>query len=112
MAKVVLAPVARNDLAEIKQYISMELHNPSSAERVVASISKKLHGLQQFPEMGAVLDARTGSAPYRYLVCGHYIAFYRVKDDTVYVDRILYGRRDYIALLFGADGTIEGFTEI
>ena len=42
--------------------------------------------------------------PYRRrlpLVCGDYLAFYRVDGDTVYVDRILYGRRDYMALLFG-----------
>lgn len=109
MAKVILAPAARNDLAEIRQYISTELRNPSSAERIVASISKELHGLQQFPEMGTVLDARIGADSYRYLVCGHYIAFYRVKDDTVYVDRILYGRRDYMALLFRADETAECF---
>lgn len=112
MAKVVLAPAARNDLSEIKQYISTELRNPSSAERIITSISKELHGLQQFPEMGAVLDARRRADPYRYLVCGHYIAFYRVRDDTVYVDRILYGRRDYMALLFSTDRAVENITEI
>jgi len=37
---------------------------------------------------------------YRFLVCGNYLAFYRYKDATVYVDRILYGRRDYLKILF------------
>ena len=111
MAKVVLAPSARNDLAEIKHYISTELSNPSSAERVITSISKELHDLQRFPEMGRMLDVKIGADPYRYLVCGHYMAFYRVKDDTVYVDRILYGRRDYMALLFGVDKASEDIPE-
>lgn len=67
MAKVILAPAARNDLAEIRRYISMELRNPSSANRIVATISTELHSLQKFPEMGAVLDIRVGAHSYRYL---------------------------------------------
>ena len=39
------------------------------------------------------------------------MAFYRVKDDTVHVDRILYGRRDYMALLFSVDKASEDIPE-
>ena len=27
--------------------------------------------------------------------------FYHISDDTVWIDRVLYGRRDYLAILFG-----------
>ena len=27
---------------------------------------------------------------------------YRVVDDVVYIDRIIYGRRDYLKILFGS----------
>ena len=33
---------------------------------------------------------------------GSYITLYRVSGDDVYVDRVLYGRRDYLSLLFGS----------
>jgi plasmid stabilization system protein ParE len=38
---------------------------------------------------------------YRFLACGNYLAFYRQQDNDVLIDRILYGRRDYLAILFG-----------
>ena len=38
---------------------------------------------------------------FRYLVCGNYTAFYRAEPDAVYVVRILYGRRDFMRILFG-----------
>ena len=41
------------------------------------------------------------SAPYRFLVCGSYLIFYHIGGEAVYIDRVLYGRRDYLALLFG-----------
>ena len=30
-----------------------------------------------------------------------YLTFYRVYGSDVYVDRVLYGRRDYLRILFG-----------
>lgn len=37
---------------------------------------------------------------YRYLVCDKYLAFYRCISGDIYIDRILYGRRDYLTILF------------
>ena len=37
---------------------------------------------------------------YRFLVSGSYMVFYRVNGQDVYVDRVLYGRRDYLNVLF------------
>ena len=38
---------------------------------------------------------------YRFLVSGNYMIFYRPHGSDVYVDRVLYGRRDYLRILFG-----------
>ena len=38
---------------------------------------------------------------YRFLVSGNYLSFYRTYGNEVYVDRILYARRDYMRVLFG-----------
>ena len=37
---------------------------------------------------------------YRFLVYKNYLAFYRTSADTIYIDRIIYGKRDYMRLLF------------
>jgi plasmid stabilization system protein ParE len=38
---------------------------------------------------------------YRYLVSGNYLIFYKIEDEYISVNRILYGRRDYLRILFG-----------
>ena len=101
MSKLILTADAKRDLADIKAYITNRLKNGGAALRVVASITKALHGLEQFPNMGRVVESDLNEYGYHALVCGGYLAFYRVDGDAVYVDRILYGRRNYMALLFG-----------
>ena len=38
---------------------------------------------------------------YRFLTLDRVFTFYRVLDNDVYVDRVLYGHRDYLRILFG-----------
>lgn len=102
MVNLKISPKAQRDILEIKKYISEELGNPTAATNVLAKITKRIRDLMEFPLIGAplssVLKIETG---YRYLVCGQYTVFYRYENDTVYVDRVLYGRRDFMRILFG-----------
>ena len=102
MVNLKISPKAQKDMLEIKEYISEELGNPTAATNVLAKITKRFRDLMEFPLIGAplssVIKIETG---YRFLVCGQYIAFYRYENDTVYVDRVLYGRRDFMRILFG-----------
>ena len=108
MSKLTLTAGARADLTEIKQYLENQLKNAAAAVRVLARITKNLHNLETFPEMGTPLRGKTFEGQgYRFLVCGSYLAFYRLDHDAVIVDRILYGRRDYAAVLFGGELTAE-----
>ena len=93
---------SRDDLAKIKEHISVELDNPIAATRTVAYITKRIHGLKQFPEMGALLSSIIDiETNYRFLVCKNYLVFYRVEGNKVYIIRVVYGGRDYISILFG-----------
>ena len=102
MIKLKISPKARDDLAEITDYISQELCNPKAALSLVSKITKKIRGLIEYPEIGAplssVIDIVTD---YRFLVCANYFIFYRYEDGIIFVLRILYGRRDYTHILFG-----------
>jgi addiction module RelE/StbE family toxin len=100
--KIRYSKLARNDLKDIKKYISNELSNPTAAQRVINNIAKRIRGLTQFPLMGAPLNVGDEAyADLRILVCGNYLAFYRPQGETIFIDRILYGRRDYLAILLG-----------
>ena len=102
MAKIVISPLARADMREIADYISRNLCNPNVALRMVQRFRKTIAPLAEFPEMGSPLPAHGKQGiSYYYLVCGSYMIFYFIADGRVMVDRVLYGRRDYMAILFG-----------
>ena len=101
MTKVVFSPEARKDLLEIGDYVAFKLHNKAAARNLIGKIRTTVLTLQQFPESGTPLDYVGPHILYRYLICGNYMIFYHVSDDRACVDRILYGRRDYLSILFG-----------
>ncbi|WKV08438.1 type II toxin-antitoxin system RelE/ParE family toxin [Thermoanaerobacterium sp. CMT5567-10] len=102
MVNLKISPKAQKDMLEIKEYIFEELGNPTAATNVLAKITKRFRDLMEFPLIGAPLSSVIKiETSYRYLTCGQYTAFYRYENDTVYVDRVLYGRRDFMRILFG-----------
>ncbi len=87
---------------EIWDHIASELQNPIAAERMVNRIMDAVDGLEAFAEIGTPLSAIADiESDYRFLVTGNYLTFYRVYENEVFVDRVLYGRRDYLRILFG-----------
>ena len=103
MNKLRISPAAASDLAEIKTYISLELHNPQAAQRIVKSITHDLRHLQQNPHLGFSVSAKTGrEIDLRALLSGNYFLFYRVENEAVQDGRLLGGRQDYLRVLFGA----------
>ena len=102
MIKIRFSPEALTDLAEIKTYIHEELGNEPAANRILAGILTKIKTLSLFPESGVPLASVVDlSTNYRYLVCGSYLVFYRYECDAVSVSRVLYGRRNFMQILFG-----------
>lgn len=96
-----LSEEAQNDLFEIKSYIEEELLNPSAAIATIGRITNSLRILQRHAKAGALLSSIANiESDYRFIVSGNYISFYRVYGNEVYVDRILYARRDYLRILF------------
>jgi plasmid stabilization system protein ParE len=88
----------------IGDYISGQLKNPMAAVSTVNTIQDRIDKLADFPLLGTPLSAIYDDidvGDYRFLVCLHYLAFYRAVGDKVQIDRIMYGRRNYIAILFG-----------
>jgi len=102
---------SRRDLDEIWDYISSELQNISAAEHMVNRIMDAVDQLADFAGIGAPLSSIADvDGDYRFLVTGSYLTFYRVCGSDVYVDRVLYGPRDYLRILFG-DTSNDEITE-
>ena len=96
-----LSPEAQEDLSEIKAYIAEDLENPQAALSTVTKITKAIRMLRDHALIGTPLSAVADiSGDYRYLVSGSYMVFYRVAGKDIFVDRVLYGRRDYLRILF------------
>ncbi len=100
--KITYTEESRRDMDEIWNYIALTLRNVPAAERVVERIMDAVDQLESFPAMGTPLASITNvETTYRFLVCGQYVILYLIGDGEVTVDRILYGRRDYLRILFG-----------
>lgn len=93
---------ALRDLQNLNDYISKELKNRTAAKKLIAALLKAGSLLAENPYMGAALQERFEiETDIRYLVVKRHLIFYQVTDSTVSIIRIIDGRRDYMALLFG-----------
>lgn len=95
--KLHLSLDAQKDLAGIKKYIAEELENPQAALATVTRITKEIRMLCNYAALGTPLAsiAQTDE-DYRYLVSGNYMVFYRTDGSDIYIDRVLYGRSNYL----------------
>ena len=103
MSKLQVSPEAQQDLLEIKAYITNDLENPTAARSTVSKITKRIRGLIDHPLMGTPLSSVCNAdSNERFLVSGKYLIFYHVSyhGAEVYIDRVLYGGRDYLRILF------------
>ena len=70
MYKLKISPEAKDDLVEIKSYISQDLCNQQAAENLVSKIINKISGLSDHPGIGAPLSSVVDiNTDYRFLVC-------------------------------------------
>ena len=94
---------AVQDIAQKKEYIETVLKNKKAAHKLAASILRAVSLLASNLRMGAPLhgkyDVETNP---RFLIVARQLVFYRiVNDGLISVVRVLDGRQDYMALLFG-----------
>ena len=104
MNKIGITPEAARDLQAVQSYIAQDLGNPAAAKRTVKSILQHLRVLERFANAGFSVAAKTGAdTDLRILVCGSYLAPYRVEGKTVSIARILHAKQDYLLVLFGEE---------
>jgi len=100
--KIRYSPTARDDLRELRRYITSEFGAAvaaKSTEKIVSDISS----LKRHPAlMRPLADKIERPSPYYYFPCGkHSIAILAAAEDVISVVRILDGRTDYATTVFG-----------
>ena len=101
LATLSLSAEARRDIKSIQDYIAVEKESPQTALRVREKILDKIENLLRLPDSGTLLSSRVNfPTNYRYAKAAGYLIFYRHEDNQILVDRVIHGKRDYIAILF------------
>jgi plasmid stabilization system protein ParE len=92
---VLIADKALRDMEAIYQYIALELLSPDAAMRQYNRIADSVLSLETMPERIKIMDPQPENSPgLRRLLVDHYSAFFVIKNDNVYVVRVLYSASD------------------
>lgn len=100
--RVEVSGPAESDLGEIVRYIASQLSVPLSALHLLELLEEAMEGLSDLPQRYPfVVDERLAQMGYRKIPVKNYIGFYSIdeKNKVVYIERILYGRRDWLRLI-------------
>ena len=91
---------SKEDLIRIKQYIKYNLQEPETANKLISKIRKSVKTLKDNPKIYTIIDDDViRKLKIRKFIVDNYIVFYRIKNDSVEIVRIMYGRKNWINLL-------------
>ncbi|MGB6042080.1 MAG: type II toxin-antitoxin system RelE/ParE family toxin [Pirellulales bacterium] len=91
MARLVIAPLAEQDLGDILTYIARD--KPEAAVKWVQKIREKCAFLADNPEIGERRpELKTGE--FLGSLVGSYVIFYRPIDAGIEIARVVHGARD------------------
>ncbi|MEI8390418.1 MAG: type II toxin-antitoxin system RelE/ParE family toxin [bacterium] len=94
--ELILTERAYKDLAEIKEYISLD--NPTAAKELLSDFEKALDNLALMPKIGHINQTLTNKN-VRFLNVKKYVIIYKINDDNIAVIRISSTYRDIYEML-------------
>lgn len=96
--KVMIYPHAITDLQDIVDHLNTL--SPQAAIKYYDLFIEHIGRLAYMPERCPyVRDVVLKAKGYRYLLVENYLVFFAIKDGTVQIRRIIYGKRNYGWLL-------------
>ena len=97
-----LSQKAADDLDGIVSYIASELSNPQAAADFLSRLEKVIDEIRSFPESGAPVNNEfLSNTKLRKKTVGSYLLYYLSvpETETVYIVRIVYGKRNMDEIL-------------
>ncbi|WP_228551692.1 type II toxin-antitoxin system RelE/ParE family toxin [Paenibacillus sp. B01] len=103
MMELRISPAALEDMKDIRRYIEDDLSNADAASRLMRAIVAKMRSIADYPQAGSQIS-RFANIPsdIRFMPVQNYFIFYRTEQEAAYILRVIYGRRDYIRILFAS----------
>ena len=100
--KIVYKHQAVLDIRQTQEYIAETLGNKRAAQKL-ASILKAISLLEENPMMGVSMGAKFEiKTSIRFFIVAKHLVFYEISEDNMLsILRVLDGRQDYLAILFG-----------
>jgi addiction module RelE/StbE family toxin len=98
--KITYLPVALKDLEEIIDYITINLKSPDAALDFITAFDESVSILELFPYSRRVYQPiKNLEYEYRLLPVKNYAVFYSVKEQTVEIHRVIYGKKNLSELI-------------
>ena len=91
---------AKKDLTNIFNYTMYSLNEPKIAKKKIEKIKSAIYRLKDNPQIYPLIQEDILSKyNLRKVLIDNHIVFYTIFDNTIYIVRILYARRNWINLL-------------
>lgn len=90
---------AISDLKRIREEVFRACQDEDTTDRYLTELVTKINEKKTFPESGSPLMFMGIFTGYRFVIYKAYIAFYTIENNMVLVDRVLFGKSDYLSIL-------------
>ena len=100
--KINIADTAKQDIRDIRKYITDEFQEPVAAANTTESILEAITTLEQMPDrIALVKDKRLAAQGLRPLYVKNYTVFFRINKshDSIDIVRVIYSHRDWASIL-------------
>jgi addiction module RelE/StbE family toxin len=96
--KILIMPSAKKDLYDVAEYL--ERFSRETALKYYDMLTDAINSLAHMPQRYPYArQPQLREKGYRYLIVKNYLVFYVVKGNVVKIHRIIYGKRNYTALI-------------
>jgi toxin ParE1/3/4 len=102
VANVVFTEPAEYDLLDIEYYIFVDLCNPQAAQRISDGILDAAEKLSEYPTAHPLIDdelLRSVGLRMTYFDSYNIFYYYDLRNNVVYIIRVLYNKVDWQSLL-------------
>ena len=97
--KVQYSKLAIRDLDRVWTEVFEASKSYDITEKYIDDLMDKVEAKADYPKSGSPLYYQDRFTGYYFVVFKSYLAFYRLECDVMFIDRVLFGRSDYMRYL-------------
>ncbi len=97
--KVKYSKIAIRDLDRIWSEVFEASKSQKTTIKYIDDLMDKIESKAEYPKSGSPLYYENRFTGYYFVVFKAYLAFYRIENNSMLVDRVLLGKSDYLRIL-------------